>query len=393
MPLQLVMESLDNDSRLFDKILAKCDSFFELSQSEYEVNLKENELQFLEESEGSGKKEADDKAKEGLIARGKATIKKIIEALKEAIHKLTESVKSFFSSKKTKDSIDAIEKGILGNSEIKKKKVEIPDINLIEKVSKKYENEINKVMAQIKGGKTSGLKEKIASIRENHKKEFNAAVAATTVVSAAAAIALIKKHWNPSDDDFDVWDPIDIEGKIGNIGNDDDIIFVKDCLGTAAFIKKSKAHSFCKYPMNILNALKGLFTGTKPMKPVNFTEVNMKKESAGESMSEIDEVKMESIFSDVLNDVENMYKEKSVDEYLENMEKELFSESEDPEISDDIPDESSTEGPVVAEESGKDLDAFLEELEKSVITESSDETENVDGRLDSILEDIENSIM
>ena len=381
MPLQMVMESLDNDSRMFDKLLAKCDSFFELSQSEYEVNLKEAELQYMEESENSKKQEANDKAREGLIARGKEAVKKIITELKATIAKMVDSVKSFFAGAKVKESLSKIEKIVGSNKELANKKVEVPSIDEVEKVNAKFENEMKKVMAQAKGGKTSGLKEKIETLRNEHKKAFTAAMAATTVVTVSSAILLIKKHMNPSQEVTDV--------KIGEDGilfSDDNIDVIKAGINFRSSMKKDYVHAFCRYPMNILNKIKGAVTGTKAMDPV---DVPFKVKESGDenTMNEVDETKMESVFSQILSEVENMYQESSEEDPVEEPTEELESEGE-------TGDDSGPEGePGNVEESAKDLDAYLDNLEKEIITESEEDSSSTDSRLDDILDDIENSIM
>lgn len=390
--LQLVMESIENDSKFFDKLLDKCDSFFELSMNEYEVNLKESELNFVKESDEDKKKESDNIAKEGLIARAKETIKKIIEALKEAVKRMVTSVKEFFSNEKTKKSLNKIEKNIKDNKEISGMKVIIPNIELVEKTCNKFENELKKVIA-ISKSNASAAKDKIKTLKEEYKKEFYIAAAATTAVTTGTAIIIIKKYLTSNVDNLK--DSCNF-GDDDSLFGDENIDIIKESINFNSSIKKDYASACCKYPAKVLNALKGLFTNTKVMDPVDTSTL---KENGDDTEMEqtnetnrVDEVKMESIFSDVLKEVEGMYVESEndrLDKYLENMEKELFSESGDDES--DLEDE----GENFEESTIDDIDGFLDILEKELFTESEENVEensSDNNRLDGILNDIENSI-
>jgi soluble cytochrome b562/predicted small secreted protein len=192
------INSLIQDSIDCDMIMQKCLIFSESSYREFGINCKEAELKVIKESGTQSDYDVlVEAATEGLIQRIKKTIQKAINALMEFLDNVVTKVKSTFASKKTKDTIDKMEKMCETNPKLKSSKITMYDIEKDCKCIQEGMDKLDAKQAKIKAGHTSESdSEDINNITEETQKKRTKIIAATAAVTltVGAAIALFKKY-------------------------------------------------------------------------------------------------------------------------------------------------------------------------------------------------------
>lgn len=190
-----MLSSLDEDSRNFDIMSQKINIFIESSYRDYLISREEAELKVLTESQ-SDLVELYTEAEEKFKDRMKKTLIKIKENLKKFIDALISKIRSLFTSKKTKDAVDEIEKTVNRNPNLRNKEVEYDDTTKEEKCILDAIHETDKKIAEMKSRPCTpkDLEELREINTECAKKRKIIAASAATVVGLSTAIILFKKH-------------------------------------------------------------------------------------------------------------------------------------------------------------------------------------------------------
>ena len=169
-----------------DKIIA----FAEAAQQEFIVNHKEAELKVISESGTLDDLLYLEEANEqGAIEKLTNSAKKLLKEFLEWIDKLIESMKDFFNKKETKDAMKAAEEAVKENPELKKKTIEVEDIDQINKICDEYQDKIDKRISLIRTGKASDNEKEIArEMKESFGSEMSKAGKIGTAVGVGAAL-------------------------------------------------------------------------------------------------------------------------------------------------------------------------------------------------------------
>lgn len=337
---ELIM-TIESENDAFDKLFNNCVLFSEACYNEYKVNLKEAELKVLQESGTTDDLiYLESQAKEGFIVKAAKTIKKMIDSLIAWLGKLIESIKKFFTGKKTKESLDKVENIIKENPKLKSEKINVPDVDKIAKTYGKYEAAVNRKLAMVKGKKFSekDLRD-LDEIQKNCEKEISIAKKATVAISITAALALVSGGIVAILDNTkkNVEDNKNI--KFDKNSTSEDIENNSALIAYICRLAKGKGTDLSNAIKDIFDSIKGKVTKSgKANVDTNFTRKEEDKK---------DEVKKESV-EDTNSYINNLLKEieesamleaassESIkaEEYLEMMVSELFN-------NDDVIEESA----------------------------------------------------
>lgn len=340
----------------FDATFDKCVAFVEASYNEYKTNIKEAELKVINES---GTPDdliyLEDAASEGFLVRSAKAIEKIVESFLKWMGEKIEAIKSFFNSKKTKDTLDKAEKVCDKNPEFKNKKVQIPDYKARIKVCDEYESKVDKKLAAMNAGHySSSDKEDLKKI----EKDFDADAAKTKVamvtVTVAGALAAAKFLYDKSQDK-DIADIKPTKGTGDHLSDPDNTEAYTNAVVDKFKIKRERSNAiFASLTAVIGNALHGL-AGEGQVEPSLEPEKEEKNDAPTEESVMNAEVQ-ESYINDILDSLNT--KEEPV---AEEVKPTVESAEEGPELGDESPEhfeaEESTE-----DTADKEIDAYLESV-------------------------------
>lgn len=301
-----LVDVLEHAEKQCDLEIAKASLFAEASYKNYLINCEEAELKVMKESGNT-----DDltylyeEAKEGFIDKAKNAIKKIFDALMNFARTIAEKIKSFFTSKSTKDTIDKIENECKKNPKLKNAKIESPDYDKAEKECDSAISKIKKVVAKVGSGHVSEhdndtLDEVEAT--DGKVKKILAAAAATTVTVATAIVTLkvLSKKGNKemTSADAAMADKIskNISPKMSTMQEHTN----NRCSSDYAEVSKIKHKiSFDK----VIHFFSSIIHVVTKKKTIDNTEVtDTKKESAFDADSYLD-----SMFNESANDVDSIF--------------------------------------------------------------------------------------
>ena len=364
--------TMESESSTFDKLFNQIVMFTEASYNEYKVNLKEAELKVIQES---GTTEdlvyLESKAKEGFLVRSAKAIEKMINTFVEWIKKTINSFREFLNGEKTKKAFDKANTVIKENPKLKSEKIEMVDINKVEKVYKKHEAMVDKKIAMFKANKVSEKSiDELDDIEKSLDKDLDTTLKVTAAVALVSVIGMggiilskleaqereAKQIKAPEYNETD--SPEKMEGML-------------QAYTLKMRINKEKANFFQNAMKNVFNSIKGVFTGSRQIDPEIGASAKKEKE---------DEVKQESTID--------------ANSYLDN----LLLEIEESAIIADENDEMDNEAIEVEEstEESNELEEYLEALEKEIETMDihSDEVveESVEVTAEEYLESMESEL-
>lgn len=190
--LEFVQAEETAESR-FDTIMSKCNAFLEASYNRYNINLKEARLKVLTENGNyDDLVYLENEASEGLLARTKKTVEKIIENLKEFFKNIIDAITGFFDDIKVKNTLKKAEKLSKDNPEIRKMTVEVPDIEAIDKVDSEHCDKTKRRLVRAKTSSISGKDiDDMTADEADYNKKISKAKKATIVISISAVVSLI----------------------------------------------------------------------------------------------------------------------------------------------------------------------------------------------------------
>lgn len=304
---------LEHAEKQCDLEIAKASLFAEASYKNYLINCEEAELKVIKESGNT-----DDlmylyeEAKEGLIDKAKNAVKKIFDALMNFAKSIAEKIKSFFTSKSTKDSIDKIEDACKKNPKLKNKKIESPDYEKAEKECDSAINKIKKVIAKIGSGHVSehdnDTLDEVAATDGKVKKIL--AGGAVVSVTIAAAIGTLRALYKKGNEDYIKGDKTIFEAIYKNLSTakrnlstPGEANINTKCSSLYAAISKIKHKVFADRIKHLFSAIASIFRNAK--KEAYWYDVNdnvIGKESAFDADSYLD-----SMFSESTNDIDSIF--------------------------------------------------------------------------------------
>ncbi len=304
-----LVDVLEHAEKQCDLEIAKASLFAEASYKNYLINCEEAELKVVKESGNT-----DDltylyeEAKEGLIDKAKNAVKKIFDALVNFAKSIAEKIKSFFTSKSTKDTIDKIEDECKKNPKLKNKKIESPDYEKADKECDSAINKIKKVVAKVGSGHVSEhdndtLDEVEATDGKVKKILIGGAVVSVTVAAAIGILrALCKKGNNQLLlEDKSMADKIDknISAKMPTI----QARITNRLASLYAGISKIKHKIFADRIKHLFSAISSFFRRkNKDIDTSSIIDVEFKEESAFDADSYLD-----SMFNESTNDIDSIF--------------------------------------------------------------------------------------
>ena len=250
-----MLSSIDEDSRNFDIMSRKIDIFIESSYRDYLIEREEAELKVLTES-GTELTELYTEAEEKLKDRMKKTIQKIKENLMNFIKAIISKIRSLFTSKKTKDTVNQIERKVEKNPKLKNKEVKYKDTTEEEKCILDAIHKTDKKIAEMKSRPiTSNGREDLKKINDECSKKRKAiAAGAVTVVGLGAAIGLFKKYSNKTEKDLNSISEYDVD--CDNVDNETSEVII-EAYNQKASLVKSLASVMTDKVRSLWNAIRG----------------------------------------------------------------------------------------------------------------------------------------
>ena len=227
-------------------LMNKISIFTETSFREYRINLKETALKIVEE-DGS-KQDYEilvEETKTNFIDTIKATIKKIVDSIKEFVTNCKNKIVSIFTSKQMSDTVDDINKAIKNDPSVKNIKIKYKETNKSEKELDKGIHNIAAVVAKVKarGGDEDDI-EKVEKAKEESIKRA-ATYVSTGIITVSAALMIISKYKKSSkvEDEFSgSTDGVDEIGKKSdNIDNAMDARVISVCANNTGKLSREKA--------------------------------------------------------------------------------------------------------------------------------------------------------
>ena len=379
--LVLTTESITND---FDTLFNQCVAFAEASYQEYKTNLKEAELKVIQES---GTTEdliyLESQAKEGFIVRTGKTIKKLVESFIAWLKQLVSSIKDFIENKTNKEALDRAEKVVKNNPKLRNEKIEIDDVDKIQKICGKHEAKIKRKIALFKAKKFSSKDaEELDNIQKEFENEMSTAKKVTIGVSIAAAIAMVAKLsgcLSKQEKDMSDMDVITIDEN----SSPEDVEAVFSGYSIAVNVGKEKAKTVSSVIKQIFTGIKAKITGTGQIDvEIGKARKNSddKEEKKGKNINEstyldelISEIEASAIPIVANESTEDVATESSdadefnAEAYLESLEQEVISESEE-----DVNDQFSPQEYLEA------LEAEIATDDKNVAEEDTEDSETTD---------------
>ena len=368
--------TMESESSAFDKLFNQIVMFTEASYNEYKVNLKEAELKVIQES---GTTEdlvyLESKAKEGFLVRSAKAIEKMVNTFVEWIKKTINSFREFLNGEKTKTALDKANTVIKENPKMKSEKIDMVDINKVEKVYNKHEAMVDKKIAMFKANKVS---EKSLDELDDIEKSLDNDMGATLKITAAVTLASVIAMGGIILSKLEAQEKEAKQIKVPEYNETDSPEKMEGLLHAYTLkmrINKDKANFFQNTMKNVFNSIKGVFTGSRQINPEigvstkKEKETEVKQESAIDTNSYLDNLLMEieesAIIAEENNemDYDTIEVEESVEEsneleaYLEALEKEI----ENMDIHSDE---------VVEETVGITAEEYLEVMESELFEES-----------------------
>lgn len=302
---------LEHAEKQCDLEIAKASLFAEASYKNYLINCEEAELKVIKESGNT-----DDltylyeEAKEGLIDKAKNTIKKIFDALVNFAKSIAEKIKSFFTSKSTKDTVDKIENECKKNSKLKNKKIESPDFEKAEKECDSAINKIKKVIAKVGSGHVSEHDNDTLDEAEatNGKVKKILIGGAAISVTVAAAIGTLRALYKKDNEDFIKEDKTVAERIYKNISTKMVPIQANinnRCSTVYASISKIKHKIFADRIRHLFSSITSIFTKNKEIDNDKITESAFDADSYLDSMLNESANDIDSIFDSILESVDS----------------------------------------------------------------------------------------
>lgn len=178
----------------FDIDMKRSDAYVEMAVMEAAINIEEAEYKVMCES--GDESDLDfmlEEAQEGFVAKVKAAIQKIIDAIVAFFKSVRDKIINFFTKKETDETIGKMEKKIKINPFFRNKKVEVRDTDQEVKFFDKYINQLKSFVAKIKSGNNVS-DEEIDEAEKNFFRKHGAMIAGGTAVAAATGVALLKKR-------------------------------------------------------------------------------------------------------------------------------------------------------------------------------------------------------
>jgi hypothetical protein len=247
-----------------------------------------------------------EEAKEGFIDKAKNAIKKIFDALMNFARTIAEKIKSFFTSKSTKDTIDKIENECKKNPKLKNAKIESPDYDKAEKECDSAISKIKKVVAKVGSGHVSEHDNDTLDEVEatNGKvKKILAAAAATTVTVATAIVTLkvLSKKGNKEMISADAAMADKISKNISPKTSTMQEHINNRCSSDYAEVSKIKHKISLDKVTHFFSSIIHIVTKKKTIDNAEVTD-DVKKESAFDADSYLD-----SMFNESANDVDSIF--------------------------------------------------------------------------------------
>lgn len=134
-----------------------------------------------------------EEASEGFIVKAKEVITNLIAMLKDFFSEIKDKIISVFAKKDMDVNLDKIEKKIKMNPFIKNAKVKIPDYDKQEIAIKEHYRSLGKMNAKLRSG-SDVSPDDLESAKSRFAKRWAVVAAATTTLTIAAAIMLVKKY-------------------------------------------------------------------------------------------------------------------------------------------------------------------------------------------------------
>ena len=317
--------AVENTSNDFDVNLNRCEIFIEAAYSEYITNLHEAELKVLKES-GTKDDEANLKgaASEGFLVRAKKTISKIIENFVKWLKEVGDKVKSFFTKAENKATLDKVEKKIKADPSLKDKKITMGDAKAFDKAESESDARFNKLYARIKAGKAdvSDVEKETSAIESSVKES----IIKTVTVSAAMAIAFITSHNEKIKEEYEKQQEAFINfeaSKIATMSPEELNTLAKAITNHTRIKKQIKYEKFKRCINEPFYKLKGLVTGSKPLPPLDTSDLKKESTDIDDELNAI----LESAFEEA--EVETEFEEQAkIQNQLDDIENKIFNTEE-----------------------------------------------------------------
>ena len=367
----LVCEGYDKE---LESVLHKCDVFSEANYVNYKKELAEIQLEYVNESLSFDELVYLEKeASEGFIVRAKKQLKKIIDSIIKWIKDKTKAVKDFFTTKKTKDALNNAEKIAKENPKLKNKKVKISDYKGKISEYEKIENKIDHKISIFKQGKgTEKDIDELDKLEEEIDRTRNGKIAIGTVITVTALLYMCNDYYKRF-----IKESTKAEASLASLASvsksledsPEQMAEYLDAVRLKTEVVKESLVVFRDAIYEITNSIYSSLTGTGDVSVDNvpgikpITENYSIRDEEYETMTEeeknqyIDDIIMSinESYSDnnnfdtysYLESVESQLIRKKLnatvnaDEYLNNMELELFNESDDSFINSDRFNEDS----------------------------------------------------
>ena len=353
-----LMLTTEKETNAFEKVFEQCIMFAEASYQEYKTNLKEAELKVIQES---GTPDdliyLENAAKEGFLVRAGKAVTKMIDYFLTWLKNIIESIQEFLNNKKNKEDLSKAEKIIKTNPKIKSTKIEIDDVERMEKVCKKHEALVDRKIALFKAGKfTENDIKELENIEKEYEKEKDAAKKVTTTVVIVTAIPLLgltlKNLQKQEKEAKDISTPT-----VKETDTPDNMEAYTNAISLKLRIKKDLASFYNSTFGKIFKTVKGVVTKSGEIEPeIEKSKKEDKEETKTEST--IDET---SYLDELINEIEECATEVSTEASTpEEFDAEAYLEALEATLPE--PENNVTESTM----SPKEVEDYLEALEKEI---------------------------
>jgi hypothetical protein len=177
----------------FDVLMMKLDAYTESVDRELAINIKKSELKCMTEGgTDSDLAYLEEAAEEGALAKFRNMISKLIETIKEWFSQKKTKVISKIASKEARDVLSKAEKKVKINPILARKKVQVLSVKKPLGVINTYRSKNDKVLGKtVKGIVTESTMKTIVDTKENFRDDFRNAMSGTAAYVTVTIAALL----------------------------------------------------------------------------------------------------------------------------------------------------------------------------------------------------------
>ena len=297
-------------NKRFDIDLKRSEACIEVAIMEASINIEEAEYKMI--CENGTEDDLDymlEEAEEGFVAKIKAALKKILDAVVEFFKSLRDKIVGFFSKKETDEQMKKMEQKAKTNPLFRNKKIEIDNTEEELKLIDKYKQKLKTFFARVKSGNSIGNDE-IDDAEDSFLRKHGAIIAGGTVVTIGVAIALLRKRASKVKQETDASEK-EIQEFIDKAMNEFDRVIepekatlLQKIADKFAKVGKKEGEVKTKGVTGLISKIKGLFNKRNGnAEPEDDENTN---ESAYDSYDEDNDTYMESSADDLSIEFDNL---------------------------------------------------------------------------------------